>query len=86
MNYKFIKKMKPIIPLYKYCFGKNSYVGVSVCDCVNTCQMRPGIKVTYHTNLKCNMTNKLQKIDDCICNDVCSADQNDLEYYMEKVA
>jgi len=84
MNLNTVKK---IIPLFKYCYGKNELVEVLRCDCVNKCNMEYLIphhkprKLHFYTNLRCDITNNNQRIGNCLCIDKCSASMNDLQSY-----
>lgn len=58
-----IKNIKKIIPSLKYCFGKNKFVRVEVCDCTDVCRMLPP-NVEYYSEV--NKKNYPPEINDWI--------------------
>ena len=82
-----ISKIKQSHRLLKYCFGKESYVNINNCECINVCKIKNNSynnfskPIFYYSSKICKITGLHQKIGDCTCEKKCSATQNDLQLY-----
>ena len=83
------------VPLLKYCYGRDSFIDESICECTSICNMtynthkkndKKNKKITYHTHQTCSLTQEYRNINDCLCINNCSADKNELMLYDDKYA
>ena len=85
--YYMISKIKQPYRLLKYCFGKENYINVNTCECINVCKIKNNIynnfkkPIFYCSSTICKITGLHQKIGDCTCEKICSARQNGVQHY-----
>ena len=77
---KYYKNIRIPASQMKYCDGKAKYVHIYDCECLHNCKFVEHTNhIPYHRPLICSLTNTYKKDGDCICDEKCSATQNDLE-------